>query len=119
MFETTSQYKHANVEIDFLSIIRFAPFDLGCVIKYLGRIGHKDDPKVELEKIGNYLEICFESISVQPELYKNWFDNYGLLLRRFEKFRHLDVSKPVFQILADIEEIYLETKDYYSKLRMK
>lgn len=87
MIRHPKHYVSQSVPLEPIDILRFAPFDLGCALKYIIRAGFKD-PTKELEdwqKAEFYLETALYTREVNPKPYDDFFTYYGFMLQKFER----------------------------------
>lgn len=86
MVNTPKHYVQAGVFIEPIDVLRYAPFSIGNALKYLFRVGHKDDPRQELKKAEKYLHWAIEEYEMNPEPFDNFMKHYGLILSKYPLF---------------------------------
>lgn len=78
-------YTTVSAQLEPIDVLRYAPFDLGNALKYILRAEHKGNALLDYQKAHRYLEWVLESKNWDQ--YNKFFDNYGLLLQKFEPFQ--------------------------------
>ena len=86
MVNSPTHYTQASVPLEPIDILRHAPFDLGNCLKYILRVGHKGDAKVDWKKAQKYAYWTIDSYAMNPKPYDDFLKYYGLLLYKFEAF---------------------------------
>ena len=89
MIDNPKHYQQASVPLEPIDVLRHAPFDLGNCLKYILRAGHKGDALEDWKKAKKYLDWAIESHHMNYKHYSDFFDHYGLLLCKFEVFKHI------------------------------
>lgn len=102
MVNHPSHYTQASVPLEPIDILRHAPFDLGCCLKYIIRAGHKGNELEDWKKAQKYCQWAFEGYLNNTPLYINFFKYYGLLLRKFDCFKESDVDN-VYEFFETIK----------------
>ena len=76
-------YVEASVRVEPIDLLRYAPFDLGCAMKYLIRFDKKGRPVEDLQKAIWYLKCVEESCEFNYELYNTFIKNHAQLIYKF------------------------------------
>lgn len=76
-------YVEQSATIEPIEVLRWAPFDLGCALKYMIRAGHKDDALTDLKKAAWYAATAHESCLTYSKPYDSFFHGFGLILIHF------------------------------------
>ena len=86
MIDNVNHPKHcvdASVRVEPIDLLRYAPFDLGCAMKYLIRFDKKGKPVEDLQKAIWYLKCVEESCEFNYELYNTFIKNHAQLIYKF------------------------------------
>ncbi len=104
MFNYQSHYAQSLIRVDPIDILQFAPFDLGCALKYIIRSKHKGNELQDLKKAELYLTwVEQNSRNVQHSKQHDWFSStYGYLVKRFEGCEKM--SSSIFCDVSDLLE---------------
>ena len=76
-------YVKASVRVEPIDLLRYAPFDLGCAMKYLIRFDKKGKPVEDLQKASWYLKCVEESCEFNYEPYNAFFKSHAQLIFKF------------------------------------
>ena len=112
MVHFPSHYIETSVTLEPIDVLRYAPFDLGNALKYIIRAGHKGDELQDWEKAKVYLEWVEERLDGgHYEVYKNYFDMYGLLLMKFPRVKEaIGLRHPASYEWVSLLLIYVKKK---------
>ena len=91
-----SHYTKRAATLEPIDIIRWAPFDLGCCLKYIFRVGLKDDELTDWKKAQQYLIWAAEGQNHKGDHVNKFLEHYGLLLKKFEQFKDVRVCSGYF-----------------------
>lgn len=97
-------YEQQSIRVEPIDILQFAPFDLGCALKYIIRSKHKGNELLDLKKAEFYLTLVEQNgRNVQHSKQHDWFSsNYGYLVKRFEGCEKM--SSSIFCDVSDLLE---------------
>lgn len=104
MAKHPSYYARQLIHVDPIDILQFAPFDLGCALKYIIRSKHKGNELQDLRKAEFYLTLVEQNgRNVQHSKQHDWFSStYGYLVKRFEGCEKM--SSSIFCDVSDLLE---------------
>ncbi|MDY6010275.1 MAG: DUF3310 domain-containing protein, partial [Duodenibacillus sp.] len=95
-------YIESAVTIEPIELLRHAPFDLGCAMKYMLRHDKKGKPVEDLRKALWYLDRADETSLYDIEPYNRFLDKYGHIVRWFfPQVREEDVEA-VFSLVESL-----------------
>lgn len=110
-FDPINHPRHSveqSATIEPIEVLRWAPFDLGCALKYMIRAGHKDDALTDLKKAAWYANYALESCETDSRPYDRFFHRYGFILLAFPGMpQRLTIDygdKTIEDLLAHIEK---------------
>ena len=83
-------YVEASVRVEPIDLLRYAPFDLGCAMKYLIRFDKKGKPVEDLQKALWYLKCVEESCEFNCEPYNFFIKNHARLIYKFFPYAMTD-----------------------------
>lgn len=97
-------YEQQSIRVEPIDILQFAPFDLGCALKYIIRSKHKGNELQDLKKAELYLTWVEQNgRNVQHSKQHDWFSStYGYLVKRFEGCEKM--SSSIFCDVSDLLE---------------
>ena len=114
MVNSPTHYTQAGASLEPIDVIRDCPFDLGNVIKYASRAGHKDEELQDLRKAKRYVVWAAETYSQNAKHYEEWAMNKMLLLRKLRPFKHLNcytAKKLIVELEHMIDNRLMELED--------
>lgn len=83
------RYSHHKYGIECRFVTKHYPFNIGNIIKYIWRLGHKDDVITELKKIRDYIwferEYLFEDDDIWVIKSELPFDDFGCIAKGFRE----------------------------------
>ena len=92
-------YVEASVRVEPIDLLRYAPFDLGCAMKYLIRFDKKGKPVEDLRKALWYLDRVDESCEFNYEPYNFFIKQHAQLIYKFLPYARADDSLPCYSDL--------------------
>lgn len=102
-----AHYTKRATTLEPIDVIRWAPFDLGCCLKYIFRVGLKDDELTDWKKARQYFIWAAEGQNHKGVNVDEFLEHYGLLLKKFEQFKDVRVCDSYF-FFSDIEKMILK-----------
>ena len=115
-FDPVNNPKHyvaRSATIQPIEVLRWAPFDLGCALKYMIRAGEKDDALQDVKKAEWYLNCADRSSAFQPKAYERFFKRYSTILEQFP-----NMPEPFAEYLA-ISDLKEKVKSMIRELEAK
>ena len=100
-------YVEASVRVEPIDLLRYAPFDLGCAMKYLIRFDKKGKPIEDLQKAIWYLKCVEESCEFNYEPYNFFIKNHAQLIYKFFPYAKGD-GYPCYAELVGALRTYAE-----------
>lgn len=85
-------YVEASVRVEPIDLLRYAPFDLGCAMKYLIRFDKKGKPIEDLQKAIWYIKCVEESCEFNYEPYNAFIKQHAHLIYKFLPYARGDDS---------------------------
>lgn len=110
-FDPVNRPKHyveSAVTIEPIELLRHAPFDLGCALKYLIRYDKKGNAEQDLRKALWYIECTEESRAFKRYVYDEFIRTYFNLLCAFLPFVRNNVDYPRIERVLDVLREYAE-----------
>lgn len=97
-------YEQQSIRVEPIDILQFAPFDLGCALKYIIRSKYKGNELQDLRRAEFYLTLVEQNgRNVQHSKQHDWFSStYGYLVKRFEGCEKM--SSSIFCDVSDLLE---------------
>lgn len=100
-----SHYVQAAVIIEPIDVIRHAPFDLGCAVKYICRAGHKGAELFDWKKAERYLSWAREGYLVDPTPYDYFLKHHGLYLIKLRGLGAISPESGFYPMLDELDRI--------------
>ena len=101
-------YVESAVTIEPIELLRHAPFDLGCALKYLIRYDKKGNAEQDLRKALWYIECTEESLACNRYVYDEFIRTHFHLLCAFLPFVRNNVADPRIGGVLDVLREYAE-----------
>lgn len=114
--ERPRHYVESAVKIEPIELLRNAPFDLGCALKYLIRYDKKGNAEQDLRKALWYIECTEESLACNRYVYDEFIRMHFHLLCAFLPFvRNNGTSQRVREVLDVLREYAEKELEFRSK----
>lgn len=97
-------YTAVSVQLEPIDVLRHAPFDLGNALKYVLRAPHKGNALLDYQKALQYLEWAKEGCYINFKPYKKFINHYGLLLKKFNTLKNIDVYN-IYYLFDSLESL--------------
>ena len=99
MVNNVQHYSQAGGTLEPIDVINNCPFDLGNVIKYLCRAGHKDDESQDISKAYRYIVEVTNSYRHDPVPYDYWCQHNLVYLKKLKPFKDINSTDIRFLML--------------------
>ena len=113
-------YVESAVTIEPIELLRHAPFDLGCALKYLIRYDKKGNAEQDLRKALWYIECTEESLACNRYVYDEFIRTHFHLLCAFLPFVRKDGAdqriRGVLDVLREHAEKELEFRSKQNEI---
>ena len=114
MVNSPSHYTKRAATIEPIDVLRWAPFDLGCCLKYISRVGLKDDEVIDWKKARRYLFWAVESYEMFPDHIDWFFAHHGLYLKKFNQFSRCNTNNAT-DFFADVSILIKQNIEFLDR----